>query len=93
MRSGVTQHVTQQMIAEVTPRWWAIIAARGADWSTRALRDQLLGRQVRVIRWMRLDVEHKDQAESTVPGRLWNLRTTAWRIHPMAAIEVVLRPR
>jgi hypothetical protein len=35
----------RRVIVEVTPRWRAIMAAaQGADWSTRALRDRLLGR-------------------------------------------------
>ena len=34
---------TQRVIVEVTPRWRAIMAAQGVDWSTRALRDKLLG--------------------------------------------------
>ena len=33
----------QRVIVEVTPRWRAIMAAQGVDWSTRALRDRLLG--------------------------------------------------
>jgi len=31
---------TRRLIVEVTPRWRAITAAQGVNWSTRALRDQ-----------------------------------------------------
>jgi len=34
---------TSRMIVEVTPRRRAIMASRGVDWSTRALRDHFLG--------------------------------------------------
>lgn len=86
MQAGVTQRI----IVEVTPRWRAIMASKGIDWSTRTLRDKLLGRWVIVTGWMLFDVEHKDQAENTAPGRLRNWRATAWEIHPVTAIEVVL---
>jgi hypothetical protein len=88
MQSGETQRV----IVEVTPRWRAIMAARGVDWSTRTLRDHLLGRWVKVTGWMLFDVEHKDQAENTAPGWPRNWRATAWEIHPITAIELVSRP-
>lgn len=89
MQAGATQRV----IVEVTPRWRAIMAAKGMHWSTQTLRDKLLGRWVKVTGWMLFDVEHKDQAENTAPGRPRNWRATAWEIHPVTAIEVVQRPR
>jgi hypothetical protein len=89
MQSGETQRV----IVEVTPRWRALMAQQGVDWSTRTLRDHLLGRWVRVTGWMLFDVEHKDQAENTAPGRSRNWRATAWEIHPVTDIEIVPRPR
>lgn len=45
---------TQRVIVEVTPRWRAMMAAQGLDWSTRALRDRLLGRWIKVKGWMLL---------------------------------------
>jgi len=87
MDSGATRRV----IVEVTPRWRAIVAARGVDWSTRALRDRFLGRWVKVTGWMLFDVEHKSEAENTAPGRARNWRATAWEIHPVTGIEVVSR--
>lgn len=84
---------TKRVIVEVTPRWRAIMAARGVDWSTRALRDKLLGRWVKVTGWMLFDMEHEAQAENTAPGRLRDWRATAWEIHPVTSIETVPRPR
>ena len=89
MQSGAKQ----RMIVEVTPRWRAIMAERGVDWSTQTLRDGLLGRWVRVTGWMLFDFEHEGQAENTAPGRPRNWRATAWEIHPVTAIEVVPKPR
>ena len=82
-----------RMIVEVTPRWRYIMRERGADWSTRALRDQFLGRWVRVRGWMLFDTEHRAESENTVPGRAANWRATAWEIHPVTSMEVVARPR
>jgi hypothetical protein len=83
---------TQRVIVEVTPRWRAIMAAQGADWSTRALRDRLLGRWIKVRGWMLFDAEHQNESENTAPGRERNWRATAWEIHPITSIEVVQRP-
>ena len=81
------------VIVEVTPRWRARMAARGVDWSTRALRRQLLGRWVRVTGWLLFDAEHAGQAENTEPGRPRDWRATAWEIHPITGLTVVSRPR
>jgi hypothetical protein len=83
---------TRRVIVEVTPRWRAIMAAHGVDWSTRALRDKLLGRWIRVTGWMLFDMEHQNESENTAPGRERNWRATAWEIHPITSIEVVPRP-
>jgi hypothetical protein len=88
MHSGEVQRV----IVEVTPRWRAMMAAKGVDWSTRGLRDRFLGRWIKVTGWMLFDVEHKSEAENTAPGRVRNWRATAWEVHPVTAIEVVSRP-
>lgn len=89
MRSSASRRV----VVEVTPRWRAMVAARGVDWSTRALRTAYLGRWVRVTGWLLFDAEHADAAENTAPGRARNWRATAWEVHPVTAIEVVPRPR
>src|SRR5215469_16347068 len=78
-----------RMIVEVTPRWRYIMRERGADWSTRGLRDQFLGRWVKVDGWMLFDAEHQRESENTAPGRLENWRATAWEIHPVTSIQVV----
>lgn len=88
MDSGAVQRV----IVEVTPRWRAMMAEKGVDWSTRALRDRFLGRWVKVTGWMLFDVEHKNESENTAQGRPRNWRATAWEIHPVTNIEVVPRP-
>jgi hypothetical protein len=82
-----------RVIVEVTPRWRYIMRERGADWSTRSLRDQFLGRWVKVRGWMLFDSEHKGDSENTAPKRAANWRATAWEIHPVTSIEVVTRPR
>ena len=79
---------TQRVVVEVTPRCRAIMAAQGVDWSTRALRDRLLGRWIKVRGWMLFDVEHQNASENTAPGRERNWRATAWEIHPITSIEV-----
>lgn len=83
----------RRVIVEVTPRWRAIEAANGTDWSTRALRDRFLGRWVKITGWMLFDVEHENQAENTAPGLSRDWRATAWEIHPITSIEVVTHPR
>jgi hypothetical protein len=83
----------RRVIVEVTPRWRALMAANGANWSTRALRRDYLGRWVRVTGWLLFDAEHANAAENTAPGRERNWRATAWEVHPIASIEVAPRPR
>ncbi len=83
----------ERVIVEVTPRWRALMAAKGVDGSTPALRRQYLGRWVRVTGWLLFDAEHANAAENTAPGRPRNWRATAWEVHPITSIEVVNRPR
>ena len=84
---------SQRMIVEVTPRWRAILAAQGTDWSTPALHGSLLGRWVRVGGWMLFDAQHRAAAENTAPGHSGNWRATAWEIHPVTSMEVLTRPQ
>ncbi len=81
------------LIVEVTPRWRAMLAAKGVDWSTAALRRRLLGRWVRVTGWLMFDAEHANAAANTAPGRQRDWRATAWEVHPITGLEVVPRPR
>jgi hypothetical protein len=57
-----------RMIVEVTPRWRYIMREQGDDWSTRALRDQFLGRWVKVGGWMLFDAEHQRDSEKQRRG-------------------------
>jgi hypothetical protein len=84
MKSGETQRV----IVEVTPRWRAIMQAKGIDWSTKALRTKFMGRWVKVNGWLMFDAEHENASENTNPGRARNWRATAWEVHPITSIEV-----
>jgi len=81
------------VIVEVTPRWRAMMAARGVDWSTATLRRQLLGRWVRVTGWLMFDAEHANAAMNTAPGHPHDWRATAWEVHPITDLLVVARPR
>jgi hypothetical protein len=83
---------SQRVIVEVTPGWRPIMAAQGVDWSTRALRDRLLGRWIKGRGWMLFDAEHQNESENTAPGRERNWRATAWEVHPITSIEVATRP-
>jgi len=83
----------ERVIVEVTPRWRALMAAKGVDWSTPALRRQYLGRWVRVTGWLLFDAEHANASENTAPGRPRSWRATAWEVHPITSIEVVNRPQ
>ena len=74
------------MIVEVTPRWRAIMAAKGKDWSTVNLRRSLVGRKITVVGWVMLDREHCNASENTNPGGAHNWRATCWEIHPISAL-------
>ena len=79
---------TQRVIVEVTPRWREKMAAI-ADWSTSALKSQLIGHRVRVTGWLFDDLEHEMQAENTNSGGASNWRATVWEIHPVTGIQVL----
>jgi len=81
-----------RVIVEVTPRWRAIMQARGVDWTTATLRETLLGRWVRVRGWLFYDREHENESENANPGHAGNWRGTAWEIHPITAITVTSKP-
>jgi hypothetical protein len=74
------------MIVEVTPRWRAMMAAKGKDWSTDNLKRTLKGRKIVVVGWMMLDKEHCNASENTNPGGAHNWRATCWEIHPITAL-------
>jgi hypothetical protein len=80
------------LIVEVTPAWRRLAASRGSDWSTDSLRSLLQGRRVRVTGWLLFDTEHRREAENTAPGRVGNWRATAWELHPVTDVAVVVSP-
>ncbi len=82
---------SKRVIVEVTPRIRKIMKSKGIDWSTRALRDDYLGRFVEVEGWMLFDKEHENAAENTNQGRSRNWRATAWEIHPITKITLLQR--
>ncbi len=84
---------TQSVVVEVTPRLQAIMRNAGTDWTTKALRKQILHNWVKVRGWMTFDSQHANAAENTNPGGANNWRATAWEIHPVTDIQVVAAPR
>lgn len=82
---------TRHVIVEITPRWRAAMAAKGLDWSTDELRQDILGRCVRVAGWMLFDAEHaRESANTASPGReVW--RATAWEVHPVTNLTVLAK--
>ena len=82
------------VIVEVTPRWRAMMAAQGRDWSTRTLRQQLLGRWVRVsgVADVRRRARQRRREYRARPHP-HDWRATAWEVHPITDIQVVPRPR
>jgi hypothetical protein len=78
----------QRVIVEVTPRWRDQMAVI-ADWSTAALKKQLLGKRVRITGWLFDDLEHEAEAENTNPGGGKNWRATVWEIHPITGITAL----
>lgn len=79
----------ERIIVEVTPYWRDWVQVRGQDWSTNALRRDLLNRRCRFAGWLYFDGGHMDEAENTAPGQAHNWRATAWEIHPVTNIQVI----
>lgn len=78
----------QCLIIEITPGIRKIMAAKGEDWSTSAIRSKYLGRWVEVEGWLLYDFEHANMAENTRSGNTKNWRGTAWEIHPVTSIKI-----
>lgn len=78
----------QRVIVEVTPHLRQEMAVI-ADWSTSALKKQLLNHRVRITGWMFDDLEHRPQAENSNPGGASNWRASVWEIHPVTGIVVL----
>ena len=60
---------------------------RREDWSTDALRKNLVGKWAEFTGWMMFDFEHVKQAENTNPGNPSNFRATCWEVHPVTEIK------
>jgi len=76
------------MIVEVTPRVRDRQRARGIEWSTNTLKQQLTHHWVRFSGWLLFDTEHIPEAENTNPGNRGNWRATCTEIHPIFGIKV-----
>ncbi|MCC6676137.1 MAG: hypothetical protein IT436_03235 [Phycisphaerales bacterium] len=86
LRRGDTR---RPVVVETTPRWRAIMASRGVDWSTPTLHETLIGHRVRFTGWMFWDLDHVDEADNTARSGAFTWRRTAWEIHPVTGIEVL----
>lgn len=74
---------------EVTPRMRRWASERGWDWSTGALKSELVGHWCRFEGWLFFDTRHAEESENTNPNGAENWRATAWEIHPLTSIEVI----
>jgi hypothetical protein len=83
---------TPRVAIEVTPRWRARMRQRGEDWSTGALKARLLGRKVRATGWLLFDAPNEAASQHTALDPSLNARTTAWELHPVTGIELVVVP-
>lgn len=90
----------EPMIVEVTPRWRAAMRTAGEDWSTPALKAQLVGHWVEFTGWLFEDEEHRVNAVNTHDAvkhkagghpDIW--RQTTWEVHPVTAMRVVTGPQ
>jgi hypothetical protein len=78
-----------RVFAVVTPRWRAVMAKQGQDWTTRGLRAKYLHQSIIVTGWLLFDFEAANQAANTTPLLGPGItRNTAWEIHPVTAIEL-----
>jgi hypothetical protein len=86
---------THWMIVEVTPRIRNImLSTKGLDWTTDALKNTILHRNVTFQGWMMLDNDHIHEARNTHPNdpNHNNWRATCWEIHPVTSIEIEDQP-
>lgn len=81
-----------RLIVEVTPRLREMMAKRGVDWTTSALRKNIKGKWVEVAGWLTYDVEHETAAYANDPDDAigqHNWRATAWEVHPITYLNVI----
>jgi hypothetical protein len=78
-----------RVFAVVTPRWRAVMAKQGQDWSTRGLRAKYLHQAIIVTGWLLFDFEVANRAANTAPLPNPGItRNTAWEVHPVTEIEI-----
>jgi hypothetical protein len=85
------QSAGQIVIIEVTPRMRAIMAKKGIDWSTKALKKKFLGKKVTASGWLFFDHEHVNESTDSDPNDVFgrkNWRATCWELHPVTSIEL-----
>ena len=85
------KHTTAKyrIIAEVTPRFRAMMKAKGIDWSTSNLKKMLIHKKIKISGWLFADTEHTNATEADRPGALHNWRASILEVHPVTMIEVV----
>ena len=69
-----------------------MMAKRGVDWSTPALRKNIKGRWVEVAGWLTYDSEHETAAYANDPDNAVgekNWRATCWEVHPITYLKVI----
>lgn len=83
-----TYNEARHVIVEITPQWRRKMTMQGVDWSTSALRKQLLGRKVQVTGWLLFDGEHAGTSANTarLGANVW--RATAWELHPITELRL-----
>ena len=74
---------------EVTPRLREWAKRQGWDWSTVALRSELVGHWCQFEGWLLFDTGHDEESENTRPGGDKNWRATAWELHPVTSVKVI----
>ncbi len=78
-----------RVFAIVTPRWRAILAKQGRDWTTRGLRAKYLHQAIIVTGWLLFDSEAASRAANTTPLPGPGItRATAWQIEPVTDLEL-----
>jgi len=80
----------ERVLALVTPRLRAIMAASKVDWSTSALTKAFLNKRVRLDGWLLFDAPHAATGRNTPSSndhRTALTRATAWELAPVTSIE------
>jgi len=74
---------------EVTPRTRVWAREQGWNWSTGALKSELVGHWCQFDGWLLFDTGHDEESENTNPGSAKNWRATAWELHPVTSVKVI----